>query len=54
MFLYQGMDRLDAKEAIVDYLDKSGLLVSKVSHPMAIVKCSRTKDVIEYFVMDQW
>ena len=35
-------------------LDSLGLMVGVANHPMNLPICSRTGDVVEYIVRDQW
>lgn len=51
---FAGMPRFDAREEILHDLAINGLFRTKVAHKMQLPRCSRTQDVVEYFVKDQW
>jgi valyl-tRNA synthetase len=51
---YQGLDRYDARQKILDALHAQGLLVSAKPHKLMIPRGDRTHAVIEPFLTDQW
>ncbi|XP_048778510.2 valine--tRNA ligase-like isoform X2 [Ostrea edulis] len=51
---YAGMKRFDARKKVVEDLKRRKLFRGTESHTMTIPICSRSKDVIEPMVMDQW
>ena len=51
---YAGMDRFDARDAIVDDLKKEGLLVKIEDHNHTVPHCQRCKTVIEPRNSVQW
>ena len=51
---YRGMDRYDARQAIVADLDAQGLLVSTKPHKLMVPRGDRTGVVIEPMLTDQW
>lgn len=51
---YQGMDRFVARRAIVADLEALGLLVETKKHKLMVPICTRTGQVIEPMLTDQW
>jgi valyl-tRNA synthetase len=51
---YRGMDRYEARKAIVADLDIEGLLVSVKPHKLMVPRGDRTNAVIEPMLTDQW
>jgi len=51
---YRGMDRFVARKAIVVDLDAAGLLVETKKHKLMVPICTRTGQVIEPMLTDQW
>ncbi len=51
---YRGMDRYDARKAIVADLEAQGLLVSSRPHKLMVPRGDRTGVVIEPMLTDQW
>ncbi|NVK18244.1 MAG: valine--tRNA ligase [Methylocystaceae bacterium] len=51
---YQGMDRFDARKAIVDEMESLGLLVKIEENPMTVPYGDRSGVVIEPWLTDQW
>jgi valyl-tRNA synthetase len=51
---YRGMDRYDARKAIVADLEAAGLLVSIKPHKLQVPRGDRTGVVIEPMLTDQW
>ncbi len=51
---YQGMDRYDARKAVVKDLDQLGLLEKVVDHKLMVPRGDRTQSVIEPYLTDQW
>ncbi|MGD9775169.1 valine--tRNA ligase [Diaphorobacter sp.] len=51
---YRGMDRFVARKAIVADLDALGLLIETKKHKLMVPICTRTGQVIEPMLTDQW
>ena len=51
---YAGLDRYDARTAILRDLDERGDLVGSVPHEMLIGRCQRSNDVLEPRLLTQW
>ncbi|AOJ02135.1 valine--tRNA ligase [Burkholderia mayonis] len=51
---YRGLDRFDARRAIVDELDAQGFLESVKPHKLMVPRGDRTGVVIEPMLTDQW
>jgi valyl-tRNA synthetase len=51
---YDGMDRYEARLAVLADLDVGGDLVGEKSHEMVIGRCERSNDVIEPRLKTQW
>ncbi len=51
---YQGLDRYDARQKLIDALQAKGLLVSAKAHKLMIPRGDRTHAVIEPMLTDQW
>ena len=51
---FQGMDRYDARKAVVAQLEVDGYLVKVEAHKMMIPKSDRTGVVVEPMLTDQW
>ena len=51
---YQGMDRFEARKAIVADLDAQGFLVETKKHKLMVPRCARTGQVVEPMLTDQW
>ena len=51
---YQGMDRFDARKAIVAQLEADGVLVKIDDHKLKVPRGDRTGAVIEPYLTDQW
>ena len=51
---YRGMDRFEARKAVVADLDALGLLVETKKHKLMVPICTRTGQVIEPMLTDQW
>ncbi len=51
---FKGMDRFEAREAIVSRLKEEGLLEKIEPHVHAVGHCYRCKTVIEPYLSDQW
>uniref|UniRef100_A0A0N5CD11 Valine--tRNA ligase, mitochondrial n=1 Tax=Strongyloides papillosus TaxID=174720 RepID=A0A0N5CD11_STREA len=49
-----GMKRFDARKAVMEELEKLGLLKEVVDNAMVVPVCSRSKDVIEPRLKSQW
>lgn len=56
-FLYdviQGMKRFDAREKVAQSLQKMGLWRGQDSHAMTVPVCSRSNDIVEPRLKEQW
>jgi valyl-tRNA synthetase len=51
---YQGLDRYEARQKVLDELQEKGLLVSAKPHKLMIPRGDRTHAVIEPMLTDQW
>ncbi len=51
---YQGLDRYDARDAIVADLDQLGLLERVQDHTLAVPRGDRSGVVVEPYLSDQW
>ncbi|HQX91220.1 MAG TPA: valine--tRNA ligase [Thermomonas sp.] len=51
---YSGLDRFDARKAIVADLDAAGLLVDIKPHKLMVPRGDRSGQVIEPYLTDQW
>ena len=51
---YQGLDRMDARQAAVDDLRAAGVLVREEPYVTNIGRCDRCKTTIEPYISDQW
>ncbi|MDR6216144.1 valine--tRNA ligase [Paracidovorax wautersii] len=51
---YQGMDRFVARKAIVADLEAAGALVETKKHKLMVPICTRTGQVVEPMLTDQW
>lgn len=51
---WQGMKRFEARETIKEELAKLSLLRTTRPHTMQVPTCSRSGDVVEYLLKDQW
>ncbi|MBL0917929.1 MAG: valine--tRNA ligase [Hydrogenophaga sp.] len=51
---YQGMDRFDARKAVVADLDTQGYLIEIKPHKLMLPICARTGAVVEPMLTDQW
>ncbi|MEI7426642.1 MAG: valine--tRNA ligase [Betaproteobacteria bacterium] len=51
---YQGLDRFEARQKIVEDLEKAGLLKAVVPHTLMVPRGDRTHSVIEPMLTDQW
>ncbi|WP_316150925.1 valine--tRNA ligase [Cupriavidus sp. BIC8F] len=51
---YAGLDRFDARKAIVEDLDKRGLLAEVKKHKLMTPRSERTGSAIEPMLTDQW
>jgi valyl-tRNA synthetase len=48
------MNRFEARTAVLNELQKLGLFINKKPHEMSIPLCSRTGDILEPMLKDQW
>ena len=51
---YQGLDRYDARKAVLRDLEAQGFLEKAVPHKHAVPVCTRTGQVVEPMLTDQW
>jgi valyl-tRNA synthetase len=51
---YQGMDRFVARKAVVADLEALGLMVETKKHKLMVPICTRTGQVVEPMLTDQW
>ncbi|RPE64492.1 valyl-tRNA synthetase [Tibeticola sediminis] len=51
---YRGLDRFEARKRIVADLEAAGLLVEVKKHRLMVPRCTRTGQVIEPMLTDQW
>ena len=51
---YQGMDRFVARKAVIKDLEEQGLLIEIKPHKLMLPICSRTGQVVEPMLTDQW
>lgn len=51
---YRGMDRFDARKAVVADLDELGLLDKVEDHKMAVPRGERSGVIVEPYLSDQW
>ncbi|MEO7427515.1 MAG: valine--tRNA ligase [Fibrobacteria bacterium] len=51
---YQGMNRFDARKAIVADLETAGLLAAVEDRLIQLPLCYRSGDVVEPYLLDQW
>ena len=51
---YRGLDRFVARQQIVAQLDAEGLLVETKKHRLQVPRCTRTGQIIEPMLTDQW
>ena len=51
---YRGLDRFDARKAVIDDLDALGLLEKVEKHRLAVPRGDRSGAVVEPFLSDQW
>ena len=51
---YRGMDRFVARERIVADLKELGLLVDIKPHTLMVPRCTRTNQIVEPMLTDQW
>ncbi|MBK2124139.1 valine--tRNA ligase [Fangia hongkongensis] len=51
---YRGLDRFDARKAIVEDMDQLGLLAKVESHTLKVPRGDRTSSVLEPYLTEQW
>ncbi len=51
---FAGLDRFEARKAIVAELEEQGLLEKIADHQLAVGHCERCKTIIEPYLSDQW
>lgn len=52
--MYLGMKRFEARRAVIEELWKRGMLVKEEKHNQVLPFCSRSNDIIETVVKEQW
>ncbi|MEO5733032.1 MAG: valine--tRNA ligase [Rubrivivax sp.] len=51
---YRGLDRFDARKAVLRDLESQGLLIESKPHTMVVPTCARTGQVVEPMLTEQW
>ena len=51
---YRGLDRFEARQRVVADLQAAGLLVETKKHRLMVPRCTRTGQVVEPMLTDQW
>ncbi len=51
---YRGLDRFEARKRVVADLQSAGLLVETKKHRLMVPRCTRTGQVVEPMLTDQW
>jgi len=51
---YRGMDRFDARKAVLRDLEAQGFLIESKPHKLMLPICARTGQVVEPMLTDQW
>ena len=51
---FRGLDRLDCRAAVVEELDRHGLLERVENHTHSVGQCDRCKEVVEPLLSTQW
>ncbi|HYP84687.1 valine--tRNA ligase [Variovorax sp.] len=51
---YRGLDRFEARKAVLADLEAQGLLVETKKHKLMVPRCARTGAVVEPMLTDQW
>jgi valyl-tRNA synthetase len=51
---YEGYDRFDARKAIVEQLEREGLLEKVEPHVHSVGHCQRSSDIVEPLFSEQW
>lgn len=51
---YQGMDRFEARKAVLRDLEAQGFLIESKPHKLMLPICARTGQVVEPMLTDQW
>ncbi|MCS5574352.1 MAG: valine--tRNA ligase, partial [Pseudomonadales bacterium] len=51
---YRGMDRYEARKAVLADLDAEGLLAKTEDHTLAVPRCERSGVIVEPYLSDQW
>lgn len=54
MYIFQGLPRFKVRRQVLDALANKGALISTKDHKQLIPRCSRTGDIIELMLKDQW
>jgi len=51
---FAGLERLEAREVIVQKLDEAGFMVKIEDHPHQVGHCYRCKNIVEPYISKQW
>ncbi len=51
---WRGLDRFEARSRVVEQLRADGALADVKKHPMTVPRCTRTGQVVEPMLTDQW
>src|SRR5215475_3715725 len=51
---FEGLDRFQARERVVERLEKEGRLVASEPYEITLGTCQRSEDVIEPYLSEQW
>jgi valyl-tRNA synthetase len=51
---YRGLDRYQARKAVLSDLRAAGLVAAEKPHKMVVPRCGRTDEVVEPMLTDQW
>lgn len=51
---FAGVNRLEARDLVVEKLTEKGCFLGKDSHPMRLARCSRSGDILEPLLYPQW
>ena len=52
--VFEGMDRFEARKAVVTALEEKGLMVKTVKHELSVGHCYRCKTIVEPYLSNQW
>ncbi|KZC08286.1 Valine--tRNA ligase, partial [Dufourea novaeangliae] len=51
---FKGLPRFIAREKVLNELSNRGLLKRVCDHQMSVPRCSRSQDIVEYLLREQW